>query len=77
MARAFIPFFPLASSLLTGKYRRGEEGPAGARLSGRAQIGTGEQFCGRRGADQVAANVAAGERAPSEADLAALSALLP
>lgn len=29
---AYIPFFPLASGLLTGKYRRGEERPAGTRL---------------------------------------------
>ena len=40
----FVPFFPLASGLLTGKYRSGEPGPAGARLSGRDQIGTAEQF---------------------------------
>ncbi len=40
----FVPFFPLASGLLTGKYRRGAEGPAGARLSGRAEIATDEQF---------------------------------
>jgi aryl-alcohol dehydrogenase-like predicted oxidoreductase len=39
----FVPFFPLASGLLTGKYRRGEPGPAGARLSGRDQIATDEQ----------------------------------
>jgi aryl-alcohol dehydrogenase-like predicted oxidoreductase len=29
-----LPFFPLASGLLTGKYRRGEPAPAGSRLSG-------------------------------------------
>ncbi len=40
----FVPFFPLASGLLTGKYRRGETGPAGARLSGRDEIATDEQF---------------------------------
>ena len=28
-----IPFFPLASGLLTGKYRRGEEFPEGSRLA--------------------------------------------
>ena len=33
---AFIPYFPLANGLLTGKYRRGESIPAGSRLdSGR------------------------------------------
>jgi aryl-alcohol dehydrogenase-like predicted oxidoreductase len=30
----FIPYFPLASGLLTGKYRRGEPMPEGARLAG-------------------------------------------
>jgi aryl-alcohol dehydrogenase-like predicted oxidoreductase len=30
---AFLPFFPLASGLLTGKYRKGRPAPAGARLS--------------------------------------------
>jgi aryl-alcohol dehydrogenase-like predicted oxidoreductase len=40
----FVPFFPLASGLLTGKYRRGAPGPAGARLSGREQIADDAQF---------------------------------
>jgi aryl-alcohol dehydrogenase-like predicted oxidoreductase len=40
----FVPYFPLASGLLTGKYRRGEAGPAGARLSGREQVATDQQF---------------------------------
>ncbi len=31
----FIPYFPLASGLLTGKYRRGEAAPEGTRLHGR------------------------------------------
>lgn len=31
----FIPYFPLASGLLTGKYRRGEQAPEGTRLHGR------------------------------------------
>lgn len=30
---AFLPFFPLASGLLTGKYHRGQPAPAGARLA--------------------------------------------
>jgi aryl-alcohol dehydrogenase-like predicted oxidoreductase len=29
---AYLPFFPLASGVLTGKYRRGEAPPAGSRL---------------------------------------------
>jgi aryl-alcohol dehydrogenase-like predicted oxidoreductase len=41
---AFIPFFPLASGLLTGKYRRGTPGPDGARLSGREEIASEAQF---------------------------------
>jgi aryl-alcohol dehydrogenase-like predicted oxidoreductase len=40
----FVPFFPLASGLLTGKYRRGTPGPEGARLSGRDEIATEAQF---------------------------------
>jgi aryl-alcohol dehydrogenase-like predicted oxidoreductase len=39
---AYIPYFPLASGLLTGKYRRGEPAPEGSRLAGR-EI-EGEQF---------------------------------
>ncbi len=31
---AFIPYFPLASGVLSGKYRRGETPPAGSRLAG-------------------------------------------
>ena len=31
----FVPYFPLASGLLTGKYRRGELPPPGSRLEGR------------------------------------------
>jgi aryl-alcohol dehydrogenase-like predicted oxidoreductase len=32
---AFIPYFPLASGLLTGKYRQGQDAPAGSRLQSR------------------------------------------
>jgi aryl-alcohol dehydrogenase-like predicted oxidoreductase len=39
---SYIPYFPLASGLLTGKYRRGEPAPEGARLAGRAI--EGERF---------------------------------
>jgi aryl-alcohol dehydrogenase-like predicted oxidoreductase len=31
---AFLPYFPLASGVLTGKYRRGQPPPPGTRLSG-------------------------------------------
>jgi aryl-alcohol dehydrogenase-like predicted oxidoreductase len=30
---AFIPYYPLASGMLTGKYRRGEDRPTGTRLT--------------------------------------------
>jgi aryl-alcohol dehydrogenase-like predicted oxidoreductase len=30
---AFVPYFPLESGLLTGKYHRGEERPVGSRLA--------------------------------------------
>src|SRR5215204_3194871 len=32
---AFIPYFPLANGLLTGKYRQGQNAPAGSRLQSR------------------------------------------
>jgi aryl-alcohol dehydrogenase-like predicted oxidoreductase len=40
----FVPFFPLASGLLTGKYRRGEAAPSGTRLAARDQVASDEQF---------------------------------
>jgi aryl-alcohol dehydrogenase-like predicted oxidoreductase len=40
----FVPFFPLASGLLSGKYRRDQPAPAGTRLAGRDQVGTSTQF---------------------------------
>ncbi len=40
----FVPFFPLASGLLTGKYRRGAPAPPGTRLSRRDEVATAEQF---------------------------------
>jgi aryl-alcohol dehydrogenase-like predicted oxidoreductase len=41
---AFVPYFPLASGLLTGKYRRGEPPPPGTRLAGREEIASDEDF---------------------------------
>jgi aryl-alcohol dehydrogenase-like predicted oxidoreductase len=40
----FLPYFPLASGLLTGKYRRGEPPPPGTRLAGRPERLTDELF---------------------------------
>jgi aryl-alcohol dehydrogenase-like predicted oxidoreductase len=52
----FVPYFPLASGLLTGKYRRGEPPPAGTRLAGRKtddatldRIEALERFAAERG----------------------------
>ncbi len=39
-----LPFFPLASGRLSGKYRRGEPAPEGSRLHGRDSVATDEQF---------------------------------
>ena len=41
---SILPYFPLASGLLTGKYRRNAPGPIGSRLSTRKQAGSDEQF---------------------------------
>jgi len=53
---AYIPYFPLASGLLTGKYRRGEPAPEGTRLHGReiddarlARVDALESFADERG----------------------------
>jgi aryl-alcohol dehydrogenase-like predicted oxidoreductase len=57
-----LPYFPLASGLLTGKYRRGAAAPAGTRLSGPdrvAQLAQApwdtiealERYAGERGVD--------------------------
>ena len=40
---SILPFYPLASGLLTGKYKRGESGPEGTRLAGKSP-GTDAQF---------------------------------
>jgi aryl-alcohol dehydrogenase-like predicted oxidoreductase len=41
---AFIPYFPLASGLLTGKYRRGEDPPPGSRLESQGEALSDEAF---------------------------------
>ncbi|HEX5713012.1 MAG TPA: aldo/keto reductase [Solirubrobacterales bacterium] len=40
---SILPFYPLAKGLLSGKYRRGEDGPAGTRLAGQV-AGSVEEF---------------------------------
>jgi aryl-alcohol dehydrogenase-like predicted oxidoreductase len=44
MGLGFVPYYPLASGLLTGKYRRGAQPPHGARLAGRGRVASDEQF---------------------------------
>jgi aryl-alcohol dehydrogenase-like predicted oxidoreductase len=41
---SFVPYFPLASGLLTGKYRRGQAAPPGTRLAARDRVASDEQF---------------------------------
>ncbi len=40
----FVPYFPLASGLLTGKYSREGDRPANARLSGRDQLASDREW---------------------------------
>jgi aryl-alcohol dehydrogenase-like predicted oxidoreductase len=104
-----LPYFPLSSGLLTGKYRRGQAAPEGTRLAAdryaarlaaapwdtiekleayarkrgltlidvaigglAAQPAVASVIAGATSADQVRANVAAGEWEPTGADLAEL-----
>ena len=53
---AVIPYFPLASGLLTGKYRRGQEPPAGARLAGRGSVADDATFDRLEALDRYAAD---------------------
>lgn len=39
-----LPYHPLARGLLTGKYRRGQDGPPGARLSDRDEVADARTF---------------------------------
>jgi aryl-alcohol dehydrogenase-like predicted oxidoreductase len=50
----FVPYFPLASGLLTGKYRRGAEPPVGSRLEGRPERLTDETFQAIEGLERFA-----------------------
>jgi aryl-alcohol dehydrogenase-like predicted oxidoreductase len=40
----FVPYFPLASGLLTGKYRRDQPAPEGTRLAGREEVASDAQW---------------------------------
>jgi aryl-alcohol dehydrogenase-like predicted oxidoreductase len=49
---ALLPYFPLASGMLTGKYSRGKEAPAGSRLAGMS-ASRAERFANERNFDHV------------------------
>jgi aryl-alcohol dehydrogenase-like predicted oxidoreductase len=49
---ALLPYFPLASGMLTGKYSRGEEAPPGSRLAGMS-ASRAERFANERNFDHV------------------------
>ena len=63
----FVPYFPLASGLLTGKYRRGESAPEGTRLHGSDRVASSdwdrieklEQFARERGRTLLELSIAA------------------
>jgi aryl-alcohol dehydrogenase-like predicted oxidoreductase len=44
LGMSVIPFYPLARGLLTGKYRRGQDAPAGTRLASRPEFLTDASF---------------------------------
>jgi aryl-alcohol dehydrogenase-like predicted oxidoreductase len=57
-----LPYFPLASGLLSGKYRRGEDAPGGTRLAGRGELASDaewdaiealERFAAERGIELI------------------------
>lgn len=57
-----LPYFPLASGLLSGKYRRGAAAPSGSRLANRDEIATDvdwdvleglERFAAERGIEMI------------------------
>jgi aryl-alcohol dehydrogenase-like predicted oxidoreductase len=51
----FVPYFPLAHGLLTGKYRRGEPAPPGTRLHDRPDALTDERFDEIEALERIAA----------------------
>lgn len=53
---AFVPYFPLKSGLLTGKYRRGDAAPSGSRLNASSEShfeGMGEKLLTEENLDVV------------------------
>ena len=66
----FLPFFPLASGLLTGKYRRGEGTPEGTRLAGMPEERKSQVLTDRNFSRLEALSAFADERDHSLLDLA-------
>ena len=73
----FVPYFPLASGLLTGKYRPGEPHPPGSRLEGRVaddvfdRIRPLEEFASARGRTLLELAIAALASQPGVASVIA------
>jgi aryl-alcohol dehydrogenase-like predicted oxidoreductase len=73
----FVPYFPLASGLLTGKYRCGEPDPPGSRLEGRVaddvfdRIRPLEEFARERGRTLLELAIAALASQPGVASVIA------
>jgi aryl-alcohol dehydrogenase-like predicted oxidoreductase len=65
-----LPYFPLASGLLTGKYRRGEEPPDGTRLAGLPAEGRERALSDKRFDTVEALDAFAGERGHTLLELA-------
>ena len=72
---SILPYFPLASGLLSGKYRRGEPGPAGSRLASGGPAGSDEQFAAVEALEAFAAERGIGVLDVAIAGLAAQPAV--
>jgi aryl-alcohol dehydrogenase-like predicted oxidoreductase len=68
----FLPYYPLESGLLTGKYRRGEAAPAGSRLEPGSAIWPSDRWL----TDKMFDRVERVERFASERDLSVLQVAL-
>ncbi len=55
LGMAFIPYYPLGSGMLTGKYRRGEPPPAGTRLTDQLPADTRARLLSERTFDRLEA----------------------
>ena len=69
LGMAFLPYFPLASGLLSGKYRAGEPPPEGTRLAAMGE-GAASQLSDERLARVAALDALAGKHGHGVLDLA-------